>query len=121
MNPADSYLDLIGDSLVTALWVLAVARMTRLLTVDRLTEFLRLWAVRISKQNEHGMAVYFSTCPWCVSMWVGLVSAPLLLWLLGQTMWLSPLFALAASWFAGVSANLLEGDDDDIEIVVDEE
>ena len=67
------------------------------------------------------MAAYLATCPWCVSMWLGLATAPLLLWGIEVSIWMTPLFAFAASWFAGVSANLLEGDDDDIEIEVTED
>ena len=44
MTPADSYVNLVADTLVTALWIIAVARATRLLTADRLTDFLRVWA-----------------------------------------------------------------------------
>lgn len=122
MNPADSYLNLLTDTLLTALWIAALARLTRLLTVDRITDFLREAAARISKGNPYGLAFYLSTCAWCMSLWLGLITAPLFLWLIGQTMWLTPLFAFAASWFAGISANLLEGgDDDDIEIEVDDE
>ncbi|MFL6114747.1 MAG: hypothetical protein ACJ786_25850 [Catenulispora sp.] len=58
--------------LVTA-GALACARLTRLLTADRLTQPLRrrcLQAVR-----EGGLLEYLIVCAWCTSMYVGAVVA----------------------------------------------
>lgn len=116
MDTAAEFLDLLGDIAIVIVWLVAVARLTRLLVTDRITDFLRAAAWKISKGNEDGMAWYLSTCPWCMSIWIGLATAPLMLWTIGVSMWWFPVFALVASWFAGVSAANFEGDSDDIEI-----
>ena len=118
MTTAERVLDFAMDAAVVGVWVLAVARLTRLLTADRITDFLREAAWKISKGNRDGMVWYLSNCAWCMSLWVGLATAPLMLHTIGLSMWWTPMFALAASWFAGVSAENFEGDD---EIEIEEE
>lgn len=59
--------------LVTA--YLAVARITRLLTEDRITVPLRRWIV--NKWGENSMTAYLAHCPWCVSMYVATIIMPI--------------------------------------------
>lgn len=120
MNPALEFLDLLMDGATGAVWALALARLTRLLTVDRITDFLRELAWDPAK-GEDGMLWYLSRCAWCMSLWLGLLSAPGLLYLIGLSMWWTPVFALMGSWVVGVSAENFEGDGDDIEIIEDDE
>lgn len=49
-----------------AVGALAVARLTRLATEDKITERLR---ERLAAAAS-GRLAYFVTCPWCVSMWL---------------------------------------------------
>lgn len=53
-------------SLVLA--TLAVARVTRFLTEDRLTLGYRRWMV--GKWGEDSLPAYLAHCPWCTSLWV---------------------------------------------------
>lgn len=113
--------DFVTALLITGLWVLALARVTRLLVADRLTDFIRVWAYHRS-QGAETLLTYFVQCPWCVSMWLGFGTA-WVIWL--QVDWpgyLYPLVALAGSYLVGISASNLEPSDElDIEIVDDEE
>lgn len=120
MTTAADYLNFLGDAAAFAIWMIALARLTRLLTVDRITDFLRAWAWN-PKTGEDGMLWYLSRCAWCMSLWLGLITAPFLLLTIDRSLWLIPIFALVASWFAGVSAENFEGDGDDIEIIQDDE
>lgn len=121
MNTAADFLDLLGDAAVVLVWMIALARLTRLLTVDRITDFLRAWAWKAGGETEDSAVWYFSTCPWCVSLWLALGSAPLLLLTIGLSMWWFPVFGLLGSWFVGVSAVNFEGEHDDIEIIEDDQ
>ena len=47
---------------------LATARITRLLTDDRLTVAWRQWVVR--RFGADSMPSYLVHCPWCMSMWI---------------------------------------------------
>jgi hypothetical protein len=60
-------------SLVVA--VLAVARITRLLTEDRLALGYRRWIV--NRYGEDSLPAYLAHCPWCTSIYVGLPIMPL--------------------------------------------
>lgn len=100
-----------------ALWVLALARVTRLIVADKLTDFLRIWAYKRSRGGESYLT-YFLQCPWCVSMWLGFGTA-WVVWLVADWPgYLYPLVALAGSYAVGVLATNLEPHDDiDVEIV----
>jgi hypothetical protein len=56
-----------------AVVVLAVARVTRLVCTDKLTERLRMAAVL--RLSEGSLLAYLLFCRWCMSVWVGLVAA----------------------------------------------
>jgi hypothetical protein len=111
-------LDLLTDGVLGLLWIASVARVTRLFTVDAITDFIRAWVY--GRWGEHSLQGYFSTCPWCVSIWVAFPTAPVLLHYLERDQWALPLVALAASYWAGISATKLETDDDDVEIITED-
>lgn len=101
------------------LWVLSLARVTRLIVADKLTDFLRIWAYRRSKGAETYLT-YFLQCPWCVSMWLGFATA-WVVWLPGALPgYLYPLLALAASYVVGIFASNLEPNDD-IEVEIEDD
>lgn len=92
------------DWLIIVAWTLALARATRLINADTITDPIRIWVAR--RWGENGTASYFLACPWCVSMWLGLAAAPFAVWLTGLTWWCWPLLALAASYLVGMTAQL---------------
>lgn len=89
-----------GLELVVVL--LATYRITRLITADKITERIRLWA-----EQRNAWLGYLVTCDWCLSIWLAPIPAGLMVaggdsrvvW------WL--LVALAASAAAGL-LSLLE-------------
>lgn len=100
--------------LVLLLWVLALMRVTRLINADEITD-----PIRISIMNRTGPESrwsYFVQCPWCVSMWLGFVTAAFPIWLLHLPWWWLPLLALAGSHLTGLAAQL---DEPDAEIVIE--
>lgn len=105
--------------LTTGLWVLALARVTRVIVADQLTDFIRIWAYKRSKGAETKLT-YFVQCAWCMSMWLGFATA-WVIWL--QVDWpgyLYPLVALSGSYLVGLFASNLEPDDEmQVEIVND--
>lgn len=135
--------------IVLIVWFLAVARVTRLINADTILDPPRLWlagrAVNARRDateaNQLGQAVRFVLldriasrwekalafvqCPWCVGMWLALLSAwaPMILlswfgrpWYLDAVVYLA--LALAVSHLAGVLARFadteeIEFEDDD--------
>lgn len=75
---------------------LAVARITRLVTADKLTERARVAVLR--RLNPNGMLAYLAVCDWCASVYVaaGVVSV-YHFW--EASIWIY--LALAASYVAG--------------------
>lgn len=63
--------------LCVILGILTVARITRLLVEDRIFIGYRQWAIR--RFGEDSKMAYLVHCPWCTSMWVGLVMVPVVL------------------------------------------
>src|SRR6185369_14912832 len=51
---------------------LAVARVTRLVTIDRITVGIRRWAVH--RFGESSNIAYLLNCPFCVGFWVSLLA-----------------------------------------------
>lgn len=126
------------DALLVLVYALAVARLTRLVTSDKITEgprdryIWRSWGrhfmaaarkerpdtdraghrrvaqdwARTAVRNgaEPPLRVYLATCPWCVSIYVAAVAAPLA-WFWGSSPWLAiPALALAFSQVTGFLA-----------------
>lgn len=94
-------------ALLLILAALAVARLTRLVTEDKLLEPFRFWLGR--RWPSDSKRLYLFHCPWCFGLWVAMLVAPLV-WLLGGfsdrlevTAWLGvPLLALALSHAVGL-------------------
>lgn len=91
----------------------AVARVTRLVNMDEITDPLRIWIMR--RTGTESTLSYFISCPWCVSIWVAAVAAFPVLWAIGLPLWLAALLIPAASWFTGLAARL---DDEELEVEV---
>lgn len=60
-------------SLIVA--ALAVARLTRLLTEDRLTVRWRQWVIK--RWGPESLASYLVHCPWCMSIYISLPVMPI--------------------------------------------
>lgn len=94
------------------LTLLAVARVTRLITTDVLTEPLRNWTVRrLLKRDPEHMLAYLLVCDWCASVYVGGAAAGAwYAW--GETMpFMAITLALAASYATGWLASLTQAGD----------
>lgn len=98
--------------LTLILWALALARLTRLINADEITDPLRLAVMR--KTGPESKWAYFLQCPWCISMWLGFITAALPIGLTGLSWWLLPLVALAGSQVTGLLAQL---DQEELEII----
>lgn len=107
------------DLIVLAGWFLAVARVTRFVIRDELTESARIWFMH---RKWHGgptsLLAYFVNCSWCISMWVAMFSTPVAVYMAGRTWPQAILLALGASYFTGMMSRL---DNDDVEIEVTED
>lgn len=83
--------------LITTLFVLfASVRITRAITLDKITDPLREWVIR--RNGADGWWTYLFHCPWCVGFWVSLPAAAALWWLGGMWMW------VALPWYFGATA-----------------
>ena len=117
--------------IVLVVYALAVARVTRLITADRITQAPReriatwLWWRACSfcgkpgatgtptqqlklwrNTSEAPMLVDLLTCRWCMSIWVSVVAVPLV-YLWGERPWmLWPALVLAFSYVTGLLAKL---------------
>lgn len=77
---------------------LAVARLTRLLTEDRLTVGYRRWVV--NKYGEKSLASYLVHCQWCTSMWIATPVMPVAVFFPNH--WVLAVLAIpAASYITG--------------------
>lgn len=101
-------------TLSLVLMVLAVARVTRLITTDVLFEEPRGWLTRrILAPNPEGVIrgklAYLVICSWCVSIYTGAAGAGAwYAW--GETMpFMVITAALAASYVTGFLASVMEG------------
>lgn len=97
-------------------WTLALARVTRLINADEITDPLRIWVMH--KTGVESRWSYLIQCPWCVSLWLGMATA----WLPLSTVdtdpwWMWPILSLAGSHVTGVLAGL---DHENVEIEVDD-
>lgn len=78
------------SAVVLALYALAVTRVTTLVTHDEITRPVRerLIARFDPHRRTHRLLVYLLGepdgdavgCPWCVSIWVGVLTAPIVYW-----------------------------------------
>lgn len=92
------------QTLALFLTLLAVARVTRLVNSDRITEAPRNAVLR--RLDPEGLAAYLVVCPWCVSVYVGAAGGAAW-WAWGDTLiYTATVLALAASHVAGLLAGL---------------
>ena len=86
-------------SLTALLAIVATARVTRLITTDRITQAPRRWLIR--RLPEHGLAAYLIVCDWCASVYVG-AGVGAAWWAWGDTeVFTAACLALAGSYAAG--------------------
>lgn len=90
------------DTITLVLAMLATARLTRLVTTDRITAGPRSWL--ITRLPEESLISYLVVCDWCVSVYTGALVAGSW-WLWGGHTWYTVLMAaLALSYAAGFLA-----------------
>lgn len=99
-----------NPTLVLVLYALAVMRITRLINFDTIMDWLHTWIG--SRFGPGSWQAEFAVCPWCIGMWVSLLTAWYPVWLLGLTWRLYPLIALAASMVTGLLARFSSEDTD---------
>lgn len=91
------------------IYTLAVARVTGLIYADSVTEDLRDNLVAWLDDRPKTLGSFLAeliTCPWCISMWLGGIAAPLV-WFFGDSpVMLIPAIALAFSQVTGATHNL---------------
>lgn len=90
-------------ALTVLVTVLAIARVTRLLTTDRILDRPRIALMErfMAKAGDDSLAAYLVSCPWCISMYVGMAGAGAW-WAWGtSTAYTAVTLALAASYVTG--------------------
>jgi hypothetical protein len=92
-------------ALYLILAVLAVARVTRLLTEDRLALAYRRWVTR--RYGEESLRAYLAHCPWCTSIYVALPVMPATVFVAAPTLGL--VAKIAMSLLAVGAASMLTG------------
>ena len=91
------------DLVTLTLTALATARITRLITTDRITEAPRNALIR--RLDPEGLMAYLVVCDWCASVYVGAAVAGAW-WAWGDTMaFTAATAALAYSYVAGFLAS----------------
>lgn len=97
--------------ILLVLGIVATARVTRLVVEDRLTVSWRRAVIR--KWGEESLQSYLIHCPWCMSIWIGVVIMMPSLILTGYFPWLGIWFMAAlsvpaASYITGLLSKLEE-------------
>ncbi|NOR03686.1 DUF1360 domain-containing protein [Mycolicibacterium fortuitum] len=116
--------------LILVVYVLAVARITRLINYDTVLDWARLFVARRAgsalaaaeeaeaadqwtvgklhrkRQARWNILLEFLGCPWCVGMWVALAAAVAVVHVLGWSWWALVPVALACSYLVGLVAPL---------------
>jgi|WetSurMetagenome_2_1015567.scaffolds.fasta_scaffold03559_8 hypothetical protein len=104
------------SALIICMYALAVARITRLITHDVISEPIRTAIIRKFDpiKRAHRFAVYalgdiggngdgdHSGCPWCVSIWISVLTAPIVVHWQHSTITAAALLAMAASQVTGL-------------------
>ena len=97
------------DPWIWIVYALAVARFTGLVTLDTITEPIRdriIVALDDTPGSGGAWLAKLVTCPWCASIWISAVAAPVAYnW--GTSPWLLvPALALVFSFVSGATSNL---------------
>jgi hypothetical protein len=81
---------------------LGTARLTRLITRDRITHAPRRWVLQ--RLDQDGLTAYMIVCDWCVSVYTGAAIAAVGawngLWSWGWAVPLTLAFSLTTGWLA---------------------
>lgn len=86
--------------LILTLYTLTVARITRLLTADKLTDWIREELIRW--RGIDSLSAYLFHCRWCMSVWVAFALAPAAVHFTHLDWWLIPFIAFPASHATGL-------------------
>lgn len=95
------------DAITLILAGLATARITRLITTDRITAAPRRWV--LNRLDEQGLMAYLIVCNWCASVYVGAAMTAAVVWAWNWAQY--PAMALAFSHLAGYLAARTETED----------
>lgn len=87
-------------AIVIVLYIGTVARLTRLIVGDKITEPVRDRIVHRFGETSPLTFVFF--CAWCMGMWIAFALSPVVFLLTELTWWLLPLVALTASQVTGL-------------------
>ena len=98
-----------------AIYVLVVARITRLINADVIMDPVRLVIVRAFGGAPR--VAHFLTCPWCISVWAALALAWWPLYHPENTIMMYLGLAAAASHLVGMQAPLVADDAVQVEYV----
>jgi fatty acid desaturase len=98
-----------------SLFVLTVARLTRLVNADAILDPIRIAIAR--KRGADSTLVYFLGCVWCVGLWLSLLLAIPTVAYLGWEWWTLFPLGLSASHVVGLLARLDDAEEIDIETV----
>lgn len=90
------------DPYVLIVLAVAVARMTVLMAMDKITQPLR--DAVLAKLGPDHMITFGVNCPWCWSIWLGFPMTALT-FATANPIWLIILTALAVSWVASYLAD----------------
>lgn len=88
--------------LTVILTIGATARLTRLLTDDKITETPRDWV--LDHINPTSNLTYLLTCRWCTSIYTATITATTAHWWAHTPYWTIPALALTASHTTGLLA-----------------
>jgi hypothetical protein len=97
-----------------ALFVLASARITGLITLDELTRPAREAFTRRLDEDRpsHRALAYLTSCPWCASIYVCAVLAPVFWWWGDRPAVAVPALALGGSQAVGMLSGVGRRDED---------
>lgn len=130
------------QAVAVAVWVLAVARVVRLVNVDVVFDPVRIavarraakagiiandardaWAtVWRRREARWNLLAYYLECPWCVGLWVAAGSAWIPLWHAGNPVARYVGIVLAGSFVVGLLARLANDEQvDTVEVADDDE
>lgn len=97
----------VPSPLLLAVYVLATARITRLISEDRIFDKPR--NAILARLPDNSSLAYGLVCTWCVSIWVAFPVATAAYWLGEHPVLFVPALALAFSHLTGL-LGLIEGD-----------
>lgn len=100
---------------VLIVYVLAVMRLTRLLTADTVLDPVRIWLAR--KFGPESTVLEFLGCPWCVGFWLSLAAAPAVVAYFGWSWWWLVPLGLACSQLVGMVSPWFSDEDIAVEAV----